>query len=87
MSATPKSTPPTIYMGPVMLHRVDRAPSFTVLAEPASIPNEPSTNGGSEVANRGQTAASTKLKPIISTSQRLSMTNPGQTSYYVSSPA
>ncbi len=42
-------------------------------AGPLNIPIHAVTNPGDEVATRGRIKASTKLKPMISTSQRLSM--------------
>ncbi len=63
-------------MGAVSVQSVGRTPRSIVLAVLLNMPIQPSTNVGAVVANRGKMKASTKLKPMTSTIQRLSMTKP-----------
>jgi len=58
-------------MGAVSVHTMGMAPRSIGLADPFSIPIQLSTNCGAAVAISGRIKTSVKVKPAMSTSQRL----------------
>jgi hypothetical protein len=66
--------------GAVRVQIVGRIPRSKVPLGPVNIPIQACTNVGVEFARRGRMKASTKLKPMMSTSQRLNKRYPASPS-------